>query len=97
VLEHGRLPLSSLKQFVEPYTEVREPGDPLAQPPVDQEPDDEVIDLDNPLPTKQSELPVPFAIEFLGDVAEEEEDRTKATEVRLCRFMFQPAYLLVDV
>jgi protein farnesyltransferase/geranylgeranyltransferase type-1 subunit alpha len=80
VLEHARLPLSTQRQFVEPYAEPREPADPLA-PPLSN-PAEEVVDLDNPLPSKQAELPVPFAIEFLGDVAEEEDDMDKAVEVQ---------------
>ncbi|KAG8715345.1 CAAX geranylgeranyltransferase alpha subunit [Ceratobasidium sp. 394] len=79
VLEHGRMPLSTLKPFVEPYAEVRESADPLAGPRF--EPEDEIVDLDNPEPGKHAELPVPFAIEFLADIAEEEEDNAKATEM----------------
>lgn len=81
VLEYGRLPMSTLKDFVQPYAEIKEQPDPLAKPQSSKQPDDEVVDLDNPLPTKQSDLPVPFAIEFLGDVAEEHGEQAKAIEV----------------
>ena len=80
VLEHGRLPYSTLRQFVTPYAaEPKEPVDPL----VPQRPEsaDEIVDLDNPLPSQQAELPAPLAIEFLGDIAEEEGDKAKATEI----------------
>lgn len=80
VLECGRLPLSGLREFVEPYAaEPKEPLDPLAPP--NTQPVEEVVDLDNPLPSKQAELPVPLAIEFLGDIAEEEGNNEKAIEV----------------
>ncbi|KAG8754333.1 CAAX geranylgeranyltransferase alpha subunit [Ceratobasidium sp. 428] len=81
VLESGRLPMSTLKLFVQPYAEVRESTDPLARASFSREDDDGVVDLDNPRPGRQAELPVPFAVEFLGDVAEEEEDNAKATEI----------------
>ncbi|KAF8609311.1 farnesyltransferase [Ceratobasidium sp. AG-I] len=81
VLEYGRLPMSTLKDFVQPYAEIKEQADPLAKPQSSKQPDDEVVDLDNPLPTEQSDLPVPFAIEFLGDVAEEQGEQAKAVEI----------------
>lgn len=88
VLEYGRLPMSTLKEFVQPYAEIKEQPDPLANPQSSKQPDNEIVDLDNPLPTKQSDLPVPFAIEFLGDVAEEQGEQAKATEVSLIVLCF---------
>ncbi|KDN50082.1 hypothetical protein RSAG8_01418, partial [Rhizoctonia solani AG-8 WAC10335] len=76
ILEYGRLPFSSQKLFVEPYAEPTELTDPLIPRPTDA-----VVDLDNPRPSAQAELPVPLAIEFLGDIAEEEEDKVNATEI----------------
>jgi hypothetical protein len=45
------------------------------------EPTDDVVDLDNPKPSAQAELPVPLAIEFLGDIAEEEGNKESAIQV----------------
>lgn len=91
ILEHARLPLSTIKPFVEPYAEVREPVDPLAGPRYGQT-EEEIIDLDNPRPGRLAELPVPFAVEFLGDVAEEEEDNAKAAEIfKSLATQFDPA------
>ena len=44
----------------------------------------DIVDLDNPPPSKQAELPCTAAIEFLADVYEQEGKGsvTKATEVR---------------
>ncbi|CAE6437386.1 unnamed protein product, partial [Rhizoctonia solani] len=81
VLEYGRLPFSSQRPFVEPYAEPTEYTDPLVPRSTAAEPTDDVVDLDNPKPSTQAELPVPLAIEFLGDVAEEEDDKEKAIEI----------------
>lgn len=44
----------------------------------------DIIDLENPLPSKDAELPVPAAIEFMADIWEKEgtmEKMDKAIEV----------------
>jgi len=61
VLDHAKMPYSTLTDFVLPYT--------VAQPP-EQEGTDDVRDLDNPLPSRGAELPCAAAIEFLADVYE---------------------------
>jgi len=61
VLEHSKIPFSELQIFVTPYT--------LPQPSEDDAPA-EVIDLENPLPSKLAQLPCVAAIEFLADVHE---------------------------
>lgn len=81
VLEYGHLPLSSERQFVEPYVQDKEPVDPLIPQRADPDSADKVVDLDNPRPSKRAELPAPLAVEFLGDIAEEEGDKEKAIQV----------------
>ncbi|EPQ52327.1 protein prenylyltransferase [Gloeophyllum trabeum ATCC 11539] len=74
VLDHNRVPYSSLTSFVQPYTV------PRAE---DAEAED-VLDLEDPLPSKGAELPCVGAIEFLADVYEQEgsgEGVRKATEL----------------
>ena len=60
MLEHNKIPFSSVRQFVEPYTK---PGDPAAV---------DVVDLVNPPPSQQAQLPCPAAIEFMADIYEAE-------------------------
>ncbi|KAF8707943.1 Protein prenyltransferase alpha subunit repeat, partial [Rhizoctonia solani] len=81
VLEHGRLPFSNERLFVELYVVSKEPSDPLFPRSTLSEAADDVVDLDNPGPSAQAELPVPLAIEFLGDIAEEEGDKEKAIDL----------------
>ena len=71
VLDHNKIPYATLQAFVTPYS--------IAQPVGD----DEVVDLDHPLPSKTAELPCAAAIEFLADVYEREggDSVHKATQV----------------
>lgn len=71
VLEFNKLPFSTITTFVFPYTQ---PTDPEAV---------DLVDLDNPPPSKQAELPCPAAIEFLADIYESEggESLPKANQV----------------
>jgi protein farnesyltransferase/geranylgeranyltransferase type-1 subunit alpha len=73
ILDHSHIPYSTLLTFVKPYTLLRSPHDEVS----------EVIDLENPLPSKGAELPCPDAIEFLADIYEAEggDSILKATEV----------------
>lgn len=73
VLDHSHTPYSTLQPFVQLYAVPHSPGETVA----------EVIDLENPLPSKDSQLPCPAAIEFLADIYELEGDNSipKATEV----------------
>jgi len=70
VLDHNKVNYAAVKTFVEPYTK---PTDPTAT---------EVVDLDNPPPSKQAELPCVPAIEFLADVYESSDEKVQAKEVR---------------
>ncbi|KZT24905.1 protein prenylyltransferase [Neolentinus lepideus HHB14362 ss-1] len=63
VLDHARVPYSTLTAFVEPYTlEHDKEG----------EASEDVVDLEDPPPAKGAELPCALAIEFLADVHEGE-------------------------
>jgi protein farnesyltransferase/geranylgeranyltransferase type-1 subunit alpha len=72
VLDHTHTPYSEFRRFVQPYAVQADPD--VA----------EVVDLDNPLPSKGSQLPCVAAIEFLADIHEGEggDGIMKATEVR---------------
>ncbi|EIM88998.1 protein prenylyltransferase [Stereum hirsutum FP-91666 SS1] len=61
VLGHAHVPYPTLISFVEPYTSASPPSN-----------DDDVVDLENPLPSKGAQLPCPAAIEFLADAYEAE-------------------------
>lgn len=75
VLEATSTPFSSLKTFVLPYTEAETISESLS-PPTSSEstkPTSPVpIDLENPTPSSTAELPVPYAVEFLAEILEEE-------------------------
>lgn len=64
---------STLQLFVQPYSIPHSPGETVA----------DVIDLENPPPWKDSQLPCPAAIEFLADIYEVEggNSLSKANEV----------------
>ncbi|KAI0676315.1 protein prenylyltransferase [Trametes maxima] len=70
-LEFTKTPFETLTSFVEPYTT---PQSPNAA---------DVVDLDNPLPSEQAELPCVAALEFIADVYEERggEATSKAVEI----------------
>ncbi|KAI0355915.1 protein prenylyltransferase [Trametes cingulata] len=72
VLEFTNTPFETLSSFVEPYT--------ASQPPA---PTDEVVDLDNPLPSAEAELPCVAALEFMADVYEKQggDATAKAVEI----------------
>lgn len=74
VLGHAHVPYPTLISFVEPYTSASPPSN-----------DDDVVDLENPLPSKGAQLPCPAAIEFLADAYEAEGagGLSKSVEVRL--------------
>ncbi|KAI0763476.1 protein prenylyltransferase [Trametes elegans] len=61
VLEFTKTPFGALKSFVEPYTADKPPSR-----------GEEVVDLDNPLPTPDAELPCVAALEFLADIYEKQ-------------------------
>ncbi|KIK68575.1 hypothetical protein GYMLUDRAFT_36037 [Collybiopsis luxurians FD-317 M1] len=71
ILEHNHIPYSQIITFVHPYTL------PLEEQPAD------LVDLDNPPPSKGAHLPCAPAIEFLADIYEAEggDSILKATEL----------------
>lgn len=71
VLQRTGKPFTSLKEFVVPFTEI-----------VDEREEDEVLDLENPLPSAAATLPCSLAIEFLADIQVEEGENALAAEVR---------------
>jgi len=73
VLDHSHTLYSTLQLFVQPYSVPRSPDEAVA----------EVVDLENPPPSKGSQLPCPAAIEFLADSYESEggDGMLKATEL----------------
>jgi protein farnesyltransferase/geranylgeranyltransferase type-1 subunit alpha len=75
-LDHNQIPYSDLSPFVLPYT--------LPHSSQDESASEEVLDLENPLPSKGAQLPCPEAIEFIADMYEAEggDSILKATEVK---------------
>lgn len=69
IMEHTKTPFASVKAFVRPYTL---PIDPTSV---------DIVDLENPPPTKGANLPCPSAIEFLADVYEQEKNTLEAIEL----------------
>ncbi|KAF5371771.1 hypothetical protein D9758_003362 [Tetrapyrgos nigripes] len=71
ILDYNKIPYSRLTSFVQPYTV------PHADVPSD------LVDLEDPPPSRGAQLPSPGAIEFLADVYEEEGGNSilKATEL----------------
>jgi len=71
ILEHNDIPYSKVIDFVRPYTL---PNDEQAA---------DLVDLENPPPSRDAYLPCPAAIEFLADIyeAEGEDSMLKATEL----------------
>jgi hypothetical protein len=71
ILDHNNVPYSRLHDFVRPYS--LSAGEPNV----------DVLDLDNPLPSKGAQLPCPAAVEFLADIYEQEggDNTLKAVEV----------------
>lgn len=84
VLDHAKIPYSELQVFVMPYS--------LPQPPFGTPP--EVVDLENPLPSKEAQLPCVAAVEFMSDIYEAAGDGLmKATEVRYTYILDLPEKL----
>jgi protein farnesyltransferase/geranylgeranyltransferase type-1 subunit alpha len=73
MLNQHKIPYATLQAFVEPYA--------VAQSVTETD----LVDLDNPLPSKTAQLPCPAAIEFLADVYEREggDNVQKAAQVFL--------------
>ncbi|KAK7047435.1 CAAX geranylgeranyltransferase alpha subunit [Paramarasmius palmivorus] len=71
ILDHTKVPYSKVTDFVRPYSV-----------PLDEDAPD-LVDLENPPPSKEASLPCPQAIEFLADIYETEggDSILKATEV----------------
>ncbi|KAF7763572.1 hypothetical protein Agabi119p4_8109 [Agaricus bisporus var. burnettii] len=63
ILDYNRLPYSLCTQFVKPYTLPLDPNT------VD------IVDLENPPPSRGAELPCVYAIEFLADIHEKAGDK----------------------
>jgi len=63
VLDHHKTPYSRLTEFVKPYTV---PLDPQTT---------DIVDLENPPPNKDAELPCVYAMEFLADIYEQAGDK----------------------
>ena len=75
MLQHNARPFSSVTDFIKPYA---------IPSPVSVE-ERNIVDLENPLPAEEAELPVPAAIEFMADIWEKEgtkEGLDKASKVR---------------
>ncbi|TFY73615.1 hypothetical protein EWM64_g10397 [Hericium alpestre] len=58
ILDHKHIPYSTQASFVKPYTRTSASGQ------------EDVVDLEDPLPSKDAELPAAAAIEFLADIYE---------------------------
>lgn len=73
ILDHAAIPYAELQAFVMPYSLPR----PLFGTPP------EVVDLENPLPSKDAQLPCVAAIEFMADIHEASggDELTKAVEL----------------
>ena len=73
MLDHTKVPYSAVAEFVQIYTV---PFDPSRQ---------DIVDLENPPPSKGAQLPCVQAVEFLADIHEREggeESVAKAIKVR---------------
>ena len=60
ILNHSETSFTSQRDFTIPYTVPQLPSTPI-------------LDLDNPLPSSDSELPCPAALEFLAEIHEGEQ------------------------
>lgn len=69
ILDHNKLPYASVQAFVEAYTRDTPPAT------------GDIVDLENPPPSEEAQLPCPAAIELLADI-HEPQDVEKAIEVR---------------
>lgn len=89
ILQHTARPFSSVRDFIRPYT--------LPAPVSLEYRSRDIVDLENPPPAEDAELPVPAAIELMADIWEEEgtkEGLDKASEVRIgfLKLAFHHAY-----
>ncbi|KII87673.1 hypothetical protein PLICRDRAFT_30275 [Plicaturopsis crispa FD-325 SS-3] len=73
ILDHSATPYSHLSSFVLPYTRAHS---------YEENPSD-AIDLENPLPSREAQLPCVAAIEFLADIYEAEGGESTAKAVEL--------------
>lgn len=87
ILEHNGIPYSKVIAFVRPYTL---PNDEQAG---------DLVDLENPPPSRDAYLPCPAAIEFLADIYEAEggDSMLKATEVCLVVTCAVLSYIDLDL
>jgi len=69
VLDLSKTPFSTLTSFVLPYT----------RPHGHEANEEQIIDLDSPLPSSSADLPAPPALEFLADIYEREADALRAS------------------
>lgn len=83
VLGHAHVPYPTLISFVEPYAVASSPSN-----------DEDIVDLENPLPSKGAQLPCAAAIEFLADAYEAKgaDGLPKSVEVRLRRVLVYHSY-----
>lgn len=76
VLDFTHTPYASLASFVQPYT--------AASAPASSEPEDSVVDLENPRPSAGAELPCVAALEFQADIYEVEGGDATGKAVQVC-------------
>lgn len=72
VLDHNKLPFSTVADFVRPYTVAH---NRTATPPSTATGGTGVVDTDSPLPSASADLPCAAAVEFMADVFEAGGDR----------------------
>ncbi|KAF9239776.1 hypothetical protein BU15DRAFT_87803 [Melanogaster broomeanus] len=75
VLDHSKWPYSNLESFVAPYS--------VPQTALQDVLSEDVVDLENPLPSPVAQLPCVAAVEFMADIYESKggDDIMKATEL----------------
>ncbi|KIJ61517.1 hypothetical protein HYDPIDRAFT_96237 [Hydnomerulius pinastri MD-312] len=75
VLDHSKTPYSSLKSFVTPYSVPHSSHQDVTS--------EDIVDLENPLPSPGAQLPCVAAIEFMADAHESNggDDLMRATEL----------------
>lgn len=82
ILERTGTSFSNLRSFVEPYTKTHE----------DRLGDEEILDLENPAPSAEAELPCVAALEFLADIYEKD---AVSKSVEVSNFFFVRILLLL--
>ncbi len=68
VLKHEKQPLSSIREFIELYAQERDA-------------EKDIVDVENPPPGPDAELPCVFAVEALADIYEAESEQEKAKDL----------------